>query len=71
MASPDQGKEQYTVDHDTPADTTIKDIVETKGQAIGEAVGIYGDVQTAEEYGYVERGYVVCDLVQLLRSVAK
>ena len=27
-----------------------------KGIAVGEAAEIFGDVQTAEEYGYVERG---------------
>ncbi|KAF2005591.1 amino-acid permease inda1 [Amniculicola lignicola CBS 123094] len=37
-------------------DHGIKDIVEQKGQAIGEAADIYGNVETAEEYGYVHRG---------------
>jgi amino acid transporter len=31
-------------------------IVRQKGGAMGEAADIYGDIQTAEEYGYVERG---------------
>ena len=30
-----------------------------RGSKINEATDIYGDVQTAEEYGYVARGYVV------------
>ncbi|KAF9637581.1 Amino acid/polyamine transporter I [Lasiodiplodia theobromae] len=34
----------------------IKDVVDAKGVAVGEAADIYGDVQTAEEYGYVHRG---------------
>jgi hypothetical protein len=29
-----------------------------KAAALGEGAEIYGDVQTAEQYGYVERGYV-------------
>lgn len=29
-----------------------------RGSKINEATDIYGDVQTAEEYGYVSRGYV-------------
>lgn len=35
---------------------TAGDIVEEKGMRIGEAVDMYGDVATAEEYGYVARG---------------
>ena len=27
-----------------------------KRQSIGEAADVYGDIQTAEEYGYVTRG---------------
>jgi amino acid transporter len=34
----------------------VKDIVATKGAAVGEAADIYGDLATAEQYGYVERG---------------
>lgn len=41
--------------------------IQTKGQtsaeaAFGEAVGVYGNVATAEELGYVQRGYVSCML---------
>jgi amino acid transporter len=62
MASTEhEEKGQYTVGRDSPTDHSAKDIVESKGHAIGEAAGIYGDVQTAEEYGYVERGYVFRD----------
>jgi hypothetical protein len=35
------------------------DIVASRGNHIGEAADIYGDVQTAEEYGYVSRGYAL------------
>jgi amino acid transporter len=38
-----------------PSDHGVKNIVETKGAAQGEAADIYGDVQTAEQFGYVER----------------
>lgn len=56
MAAPDE-KNNYDVDHVTqPSDHAIKDIVETKGGAVGEAADIYGDIHTAEHYGYVERG---------------
>jgi yeast amino acid transporter len=34
----------------------IADVVNTKGAAIGEAADIYGNVQEAEEMGYVHRG---------------
>ena len=33
-------------------------IVEQKGLEMGEATDIFGDLQTAEDYGYVNRGYV-------------
>lgn len=32
--------------------------VESKEGRITEAAALYGDIQTAEEYGYVTRGYV-------------
>jgi amino acid transporter len=34
----------------------IQDIVHEKGAALGEAADMYGDIQTAEQYGYVQRG---------------
>jgi amino acid transporter len=46
-------KETYTVDaplYDDPAR-----IVEDKGMRMGEAADVYGDIQTAEDYGYVSR----------------
>jgi amino acid transporter len=48
-------KEQYTVGHETP-DHDIRQIVNQKGAAYGEAADVYGNVETAERYGYVERG---------------
>ena len=33
-------------------------IVEEKGIRLGEAADMYGDLGSAEEYGYVTRGYV-------------
>lgn len=48
-------KTDYTV-HGSESDHGVKDIVATKGAALGEAADIYGDVATAEQYGYVERG---------------
>jgi hypothetical protein len=34
-------------------------VVASKGHGIGEAADIYGDIETAEEMGYVNRGYVL------------
>ena len=33
-------------------------VVEEYGMGIGEAADMYGDLETAEDYGYVTRGYV-------------
>lgn len=33
-----------------------KDMVARKGSMLGEGAVMYGDVATAEQYGYVERG---------------
>ncbi|PSN66295.1 amino-acid permease inda1 [Corynespora cassiicola Philippines] len=51
-------KSQYAIGggDSAPSDNGIKDIVNTRGGAVGEAADIYGDLQTAEEFGYVERG---------------
>jgi hypothetical protein len=35
---------------------TLGSILEARGLQIGEATGMYGDIATAEEYGYVSRG---------------
>jgi yeast amino acid transporter len=53
-------KEDYHINQGSPEygdrRGSVKDVVEQKGGAIGEAADIYGDVQTAEELGYVSRG---------------
>jgi amino acid transporter len=48
-------KEAYDISAGS-ADHGVSDIVKQKGAATGEAAALYGDLQTAEEYGYVERG---------------
>lgn len=42
--------------YDEEKRNSVSGIVEQRGQAVGEAADIYGDVQTAEQYGYVHRG---------------
>ncbi|ORY13157.1 amino acid permease/ SLC12A domain-containing protein [Clohesyomyces aquaticus] len=56
--SSDAENQQYSIGTESPngEHNAMKDIVATKGGAVGEAADIYGDLQTAEEYGYVERG---------------
>ncbi|KAF2122819.1 amino-acid permease inda1 [Lophiotrema nucula] len=49
-------KNQYTLDGFDHQGDGVKDIVAQKGVAAGEAADVYGDIQTAEEFGYVERG---------------
>lgn len=39
-----------------PYESGLDRIVEDKGIRIGEAADMYGDLDTAEEYGYVTRG---------------
>jgi len=56
MSGIDYDKTQYAVGTAESPDHGIKDIVEQKGNNIGEAADIYGDVSTAEQFGYVERG---------------
>jgi amino acid transporter len=53
-------KGQSAVGNDSPTDAhgDMKNIVQTKGNNIGEAADVYGDLATAEQFGYVERGYV-------------
>lgn len=46
-------KDQYAIGGENSSDGYVN---ERKPSAIGEAADIYGDVATAEEYGYVERG---------------
>ena len=56
-------KEQYNVsespDYNGHAHNTYVDPqtgIESKSGRINEAAGLYGDFETAEEYGYVTRG---------------
>lgn len=49
-------KHDYTVQGGSESDHGVKEIVAQRGGAVGEAADIYGDLATAEQYGYVERG---------------
>lgn len=52
-----EDKGHYVVESaESPNHGGIKDIIHEKGANIGEAADMYGDVQTAEQYGYVQRG---------------
>ena len=57
----DVGDSSEKYNHDaTPAppyDDDAGRVTKTKGVSIGEATGMYGDVATAEDYGYVTRGF--------------
>lgn len=54
-------KKEYEITH-APVEQSHEDHVlqGSKAIAIGEAADVYGDVATAEHYGYVERGYGRC-----------
>lgn len=47
-------REKYSND-DSPYEDPAQ-VVESKGVRIGEAADMYGDIATAEDYGYVTRG---------------
>lgn len=49
-------KEPYAVEA-PPYDDPSR-IIEDKGMKMGEAADVYKDIQTAEVFGYVNRGYV-------------
>jgi amino acid transporter len=55
MSTNDHEKGQYAVEAASPSDHGINNVVATKGGAVGEAADIYGDISTAEQFGYVER----------------
>lgn len=56
MAYNDAEKNQYAVEGaTTPPSDHHGHTVEIKSAAAGEAADVYGDVQTAEQYGYVQR----------------
>ena len=42
-------------------------VVEEFGIGVGEAADMYGDLETAEDYGYVTRGYVNVFLRWMIR----
>jgi hypothetical protein len=45
-----------TVGHDQdPKKPVVYDATNKHGIGVGEAADMYGDIQTAEQYGYVER----------------
>ncbi|KAF1849302.1 uncharacterized protein K460DRAFT_365186 [Cucurbitaria berberidis CBS 394.84] len=48
-------QQQYAIGADSPSDHGVKD-VDHKANHISEAADLYGDVQTAENFGYVQRG---------------
>lgn len=56
--------------YDGNRDMTPAMINETKGMGIGEGADMYGDVATAEDYGYVTRGYEENQLDRLGRPEA-
>jgi amino acid transporter len=56
MSVNDYEKQQYAVTGDTPSDHAVGDVTDSHGNAINEAAGVYGSVQKAEDYGYVQRG---------------
>jgi len=49
-------KVQYAAE--APAYDDPSHLIEQKGMKMGEAADVYGDIQTAEDFGYVTRGYV-------------
>lgn len=51
---PSYSAEKYS-NESPPLDDATK-VVEEKGIRIGEAADLYGDLASAEEYGYVTRG---------------
>jgi hypothetical protein len=56
MAYNDAEKNQYAIEGaTTPPSDHHGHTVEIKSAAAGEAADVYGDVQTAEQYGYVQR----------------
>ena len=49
-------KDQFNVTSEAPPYDDVARIVEDKGIKMSEAADAYGDLQTAEDYGYVSRG---------------
>ena len=55
---PSYAAEKYS-NESPPLDDATR-VVDEKGIRIGEAADLYGDLASAEEFGYVSRGYVQC-----------
>lgn len=53
---PTYATEKYS--NESPPMEDPSRVVEEKGIRIAEAADMYGDLASAEEYGYVSRGYV-------------
>lgn len=51
-------KDGYMVGGESPVYADAANVVRERGKSIGEAADIYGNIETAEEYGYVTRGSV-------------
>lgn len=49
-------KANYAAEGAPAYDSNVERVIEDKGIRIGEAADMYGDLDTAEEYGYVSRG---------------
>jgi amino acid transporter len=56
MSSNDYEKNQYAGNSDSPSDHGLKAVADQKGDHIAEATNMYGSVEEAENYGYVQRG---------------
>ena len=56
--------EKYSAE--SPPYDDMARVVDEKGVRIGEAADMYGDLATAEEYGYVTRGYVELEPLEYL-----
>ena len=69
-----ENKEKYNItpaeklSNESPPYDDMARVVDEKGVRIGEAADMYGDLATAEEYGYVSRGYVDSQLSKYVPS---
>ena len=56
--SMDQMRSESYTSHRSEHEFDPTRVVEEFGIGVGEAADMYGDLETAEDYGYVTRGYV-------------
>ena len=56
--SMEQVRSDSYASHRTEHEFDPNRVVEEFGIGVGEAADMYGDLETAEDYGYVTRGYV-------------